>query len=70
MVVLDDANVEEVAKAACTNRLINAGQICINSKRFIVHESIYDQFVDKVVEEVKANWQLKDPMDETCTLGP
>ncbi len=46
-----------------------AGQRCTSTRRLIVHESIYDQFRDKLV---KAYSQLKigNPLNETIHVGP
>jgi len=49
--------------------MINNGQSCIAAKRFIVHEKIYDRFVDQFVKRV-AKVRVGDPMDESTELGP
>ena len=43
--VLDDADVDAAAKAAVVGRLANGGQACTASKRFIVEDRVYDEFV-------------------------
>jgi acyl-CoA reductase-like NAD-dependent aldehyde dehydrogenase len=53
MIVTEDADVAKAAEAAVFGALTNAGQACISIERVYVHESIYDRFVDKVVEEVR-----------------
>lgn len=68
-IVLDDVNIDEVVKFAVNARLINNGQSCIASKRFIVVENIYEEFSYKFItamEQVK----IGDPMDESTELGP
>jgi succinate-semialdehyde dehydrogenase/glutarate-semialdehyde dehydrogenase len=50
-------------------RMINNGQSCIAAKRFIVHESIYDVFLEKFVAAV-AKVRVGDPTDELTELGP
>lgn len=62
-IVCDDADLEATVKLAARARLINTGQICIAAKRFLVHQNVYDQFVEKLVEEVKNNWHYGDPKD-------
>jgi succinate-semialdehyde dehydrogenase/glutarate-semialdehyde dehydrogenase len=49
--------------------MINNGQSCIAAKRFIVHRSIYDHFVERFVAGVEAV-KVGDPMDATTELGP
>ncbi|NMB81238.1 MAG: NAD-dependent succinate-semialdehyde dehydrogenase, partial [Ignavibacteria bacterium] len=68
-IVLEDAKIEEAVKNAVYARLINNGQSCIASKRFIVVEKIYDKFSEqfaKVMSDVK----IGEPMDENTELGP
>lgn len=68
-IVLADANIKEAAKAGVANRLMNTGQVCISSKRFIVDESIVQDFTDAVMEEMKL-YEYSDPTTEECKLGP
>jgi succinate-semialdehyde dehydrogenase/glutarate-semialdehyde dehydrogenase len=49
--------------------MINNGQSCIAAKRFIVHEKIYDEFLNRFVARVSAV-RVGDPVDETTELGP
>ncbi|MGR5556035.1 aldehyde dehydrogenase [Vibrio fortis] len=46
----------------------NQGEVCVAATRLLVHESIKDQFVEKVIEASKA-FTPKDPMDTTCSMG-
>ena len=67
-VVLDDADLT-VATAACvTGRTLNAGQSCIGAKRMIVHESVYDSFLD-ILEKKLSTKIMGDPLDEV-DMGP
>jgi succinate-semialdehyde dehydrogenase / glutarate-semialdehyde dehydrogenase len=67
--VLDDANISAVAKAAAAARCINSGQSCIAAKRFIVMESVADEFE---AEFALAMSELKvgDPMRRETQIGP
>ena len=53
MIVADDADVDKAAEAAVFGALTNAGQTCISVERAYVSSSIYDRFVDKVVERAR-----------------
>ncbi|ATW89637.1 succinate-semialdehyde dehydrogenase/glutarate-semialdehyde dehydrogenase [Halohasta litchfieldiae] len=68
-VVLDDAPIEATAKRGAFARLQNTGQSCIAAKRFIVHDAIYDDFVEAFVDEVEA-LTVGDPTDEDTDIGP
>lgn len=54
MIVLDDANLERASNAAAYFSMFNGGQTCISIERVYVEEGVYDEFVAKVVEKVKA----------------
>lgn len=49
-VVLDDANVERAANGAVWGAFFNAGQCCMSVERVFVHEAVYDEFVERVVQ--------------------
>jgi succinate-semialdehyde dehydrogenase/glutarate-semialdehyde dehydrogenase len=68
-IVLDDADVGAAAKAAVVGRLANGGQACTASKRFIVEDRVYDEFVSKLIEGM-AGWQPADPTAPETKLGP
>lgn len=53
MIVLDDADVELAAHAAVWGAMFNAGQTCVSVERVYVMESVYDQFVEAVVRDVR-----------------
>lgn len=67
--VLDDADLERTVAAAVGNRMGNAGQACTASKRFIVLESIYDEFLEKFVATMR-DQRPGDPTDPATTFGP
>lgn len=68
-IILEDAELDEAAKTCVTSRLINAGQSCIAAKRFIVVESVLEEFEKKVVALMKQK-KMGDPLDEDTDLGP
>jgi len=68
-IVLEDADVEAVARAAAGARCINAGQSCIAAKRFIVDRSIAEDFTYHMAEAMRA-LKVGDPLDRQTALGP
>jgi len=54
MIVLADADLERAANAACFYSMNNGGQVCISVERVYVEEPVYDRFVSKVVDKVRA----------------
>jgi acyl-CoA reductase-like NAD-dependent aldehyde dehydrogenase len=54
MIVLSDADVERAANLAAYYSMQNAGQTCISIERVYVEEPVYDEFVAKVTDKVKA----------------
>ncbi|GAA3015951.1 NAD-dependent succinate-semialdehyde dehydrogenase [Tetragenococcus solitarius] len=68
-IVLGDANMEDVNEIAWRSRLYNAGQECTSSKRFIVMENVYDEFVEHLKENF-SKVKPGDPLDSKTTLAP
>jgi succinate-semialdehyde dehydrogenase/glutarate-semialdehyde dehydrogenase len=68
-VVLPSADVEAAARTAITARTINNGQSCIAAKRFVVHADVYDAFLARFVEGMRA-LRVGDPTDAATQVGP
>ena len=68
-IVLDDADIEACVAMAVMSRMINQGQSCIAAKRFIVVESVLDQFTGLMVDAMKA-LKIGDPMQPDTRVGP
>jgi len=68
-IVLKSASVEEAAEKAVFARLQNNGQSCIASKRFIVHEEVFDKFVEKMSHGF-STVKIGDPLEKDTFLGP
>ena len=68
LIVLEDANLENAARAAIWGAFSNSGQACASIERCYVHESIAPQFIDLVVKETRALRQ-GEPAVEGVDVG-
>ena len=68
-IVLEDADVELAVETCTQARLINNGETCVAAKRFIVVDSLYDDFRERIVKKF-ADAKSGDPMNDDSDLGP
>lgn len=69
MIVLNDADIEKVMSGTINGRLRNAGQACTSSKRIIVQEGIYDEYLKKITDYVNG-MKVGDPTQADTNMGP
>ena len=70
MVILDDADLEAAAEASLSSAFLGAGQSCTAGERFLVHEKVYDAYLDGLGGAIERGIKLGDPFDPITTLGP
>jgi len=68
-IVCADADLEQAAAVGCTARMQNNGQSCIAAKRFIVEQSVLQDFTERFVENVEG-LTVGDPTDSHTDVGP
>jgi succinate-semialdehyde dehydrogenase/glutarate-semialdehyde dehydrogenase len=68
-IVMPSADLEKATTVAVNARISNNGQSCIAGKRFVVHQDIYDAFLEKFVAKMSA-LQVGDPLDPATNVGP
>ena len=68
-IVLDSSNIDEAVKNSVYARLQNNGQSCIASKRFLINDSIYDEFSRRMLEEY-SRVKVGDQLDKDTYIGP
>ena len=67
--VFDDVDIDDTADKLAQAITFHTGQVCCDATRWLVHESIYDQFVESCVERLKqvvVGYQL----DDDTQMGP
>nr|CAD7599683.1 unnamed protein product [Timema genevievae] len=68
-VVFKSANIEQAVQGAIASKFRNAGQTCVSVNRFLIQEDIFDEFVNKLEDKMKA-LVIGDPFDEKVNIGP
>src|SRR5699024_2329671 len=68
-VVFDDADVQAAVDGAMLAKMRNGGEACTAANRFIVHESVADEFSRSLAERMSA-MKVGDGLDEGVELGP
>jgi succinate-semialdehyde dehydrogenase/glutarate-semialdehyde dehydrogenase len=70
LVVLEDADVAAAAEASIAASFLCAGQSCTAGELFLVHESVHDEFVERLRAAIARSVRLGDPLAEETTMGP
>ncbi|MGV0382415.1 NAD-dependent succinate-semialdehyde dehydrogenase [Corynebacterium segmentosum] len=68
-IVFEDADIDQAVKGAMGAKMRNIGEACTAANRFLVHESVAEEFSEKLVAEFK-KLKLGNGMDEGVTCGP
>ncbi|MBS0545826.1 MAG: NAD-dependent succinate-semialdehyde dehydrogenase [Proteobacteria bacterium] len=69
VIVCEDADVELAVKAAGAAKFRNAGQVCIAPTRFLVHESVHDEFAAALAGHA-ASLKVGDGLAAGTQMGP
>ena len=68
-VVLADAPLDKAVPHLLWSWLVHQGQACGATTRFVLHERVHDEFVDRLVDAVKG-LSIGDPKEWTTLVGP
>ncbi len=68
-IVLKDADIKLAAETALKARMLNNGQVCIAAKRFIIHEAVYEEFIEYQLK-LFSNLKIGDPLLPNTDIGP
>ncbi|MCY7753012.1 succinate-semialdehyde dehydrogenase [Bacillus haynesii] len=69
LIVDEDANIDLAVKQTMLSKYRNAGQTCVCANRLIVHESVKDEFAEKLRAEV-AKLKVGNGLEEGVAIGP
>ncbi len=69
VIVFEDADLDGALKVLAASKYRNAGQVCVCPSRFIVHESLYDDFVSRFAD-FASNLVVGDGTSEKTQMGP
>ena len=69
IIITPSADLELALRATAFAAVGTAGQRCTTARRLIVHESIHDAFLDRLVQ-VYSRVKIGDPWDESVLMGP
>lgn len=69
LIICEDADMD-LAVSESGDKSRNSGQACSAAKRFIVHNSVKKQFIERLIDERLSKLVLGDPLDQGTTMGP
>jgi benzaldehyde dehydrogenase (NAD) len=69
LIVLDDADVDQAVTLAAFGSFFHQGQICMTTGRHIVHDRVYDDFVERLAAKA-SGLPVGDPATSQVALGP
>jgi acyl-CoA reductase-like NAD-dependent aldehyde dehydrogenase len=69
VLVFSDVDLEALMPSAVRSKFRNNGQVCIAPQRYLVHSGVYDEFVERVVPEVRS-LKVGNGLDPETEVGP
>ncbi|CAH1794143.1 unnamed protein product [Owenia fusiformis] len=69
LIIFSDCDLDKAVRMGCGGVFFNKGENCIAAGRLFVEESIHDEFVKRVIEEV-GKMKIGDPFDRSTDHGP
>ena len=68
-VVTDDADLDAAVDSAVFGSFLHQGQVCISINRHLVHEDVYDDYVERLTERAE-QLPIGDPRERDTVIGP
>src|SRR2546422_7677493 len=69
VIVEPDADLDHAADRCAVGGYVYSGQTCISVQRIYAHESVYQKFLDKLLQRVAA-LKAGNPAEDTTVIGP
>lgn len=69
LVIFNDCDLDRAVRYGCGAVFFNKGENCIAAGRLFIEEDIHDEFVARVIEEIK-KMKIGDPLDRSTDHGP
>ncbi|MDG3084922.1 betaine-aldehyde dehydrogenase [Vibrio hannami] len=69
LIIFDDADIENAVSAAMLGNFYTQGEICTNGTRVFVHQDIYSQFIERLIERTEQNIICGNPMNPETNFG-
>ncbi|XP_061662229.1 mitochondrial 10-formyltetrahydrofolate dehydrogenase-like isoform X2 [Syngnathoides biaculeatus] len=69
LIIFSDCDMDKAVRMGMSSVYFNKGENCIAAGRIFVEESIHDEFINRVVEELK-KMKIGDPLDRSTDHGP
>ncbi|MFG0381524.1 betaine-aldehyde dehydrogenase [Pseudomonas sp. zbq_18] len=69
LIIFDDADLDNAVSAALLGNFYTQGEICTNGTRVFVHDSLHDAFLKRLLQRVRDNIRMGDPMDPATNFG-
>jgi len=70
MIVFEDADLASAVALAYAAIFTNQGEVCTAGSRLLVHESLHDEVLSRLLARISEKTVIGDPLDEATTLGP
>jgi acyl-CoA reductase-like NAD-dependent aldehyde dehydrogenase len=68
-IVFEDADLDQAVLGAMNGAFLNQGQVCCGGSRLLLHEDIFDEFLERLLEKTK-QVLVGHPLDWSTRMGP
>lgn len=69
-IIFESADLNKAVDGAIASKFRNCGQTCISANRFLIQDSIFEEFVQKFAERIKSSLIIGDGKNVQFNLGP